>query len=790
MINSITPQALAAPIMLVTTAHPSLYEHPGPSGESVHPMLGRLVQPRHTSSVADTAAAGIPWAADNDCFQGLDAAAFTRMIDRLAGHPGCLFVTVPDVVADAAATARQFERWAPELERRGLPVALVLQDGIDSPELAAWLDRTWDRLAAVFIGGSDDFKLGPVAAELAREAKRRGKWVHWGRVNTRKRIDYIADTGAADSFDGSSWAIFRKAIVSKRTGERKLDQGLRWCMETLARSLRSVQPVVAPGRVLAPVAGGSPELDAARPAPRSNTATLRSGGTRMMVTTEHLTLVPLARVSRLKGRSPELAERDYRERLERWGQSQPTVTMLAFRCDVDRTGGTVKGRDQLESALRDIAAGDADGIVVPEAKRFGRNLRETVNLIYALREGGTVKIGRDEIELPGGALFLPLDVPGAENPSDRNSKLALHLWLSIAEHELDGYKEQWLERKTRWAEAGAHIGPAPRGYRHREHPDGEDPVGLEPDDDAPTIPEAFRILCADGLGPAAAYLGLPPTKALGTDAKPGILRNEVYLGRTSWEHPTRGAIVVHDAHTGLVEPGVFWRAQAILNGDVVARRSPKADYPLSGSGSCGRCGSALSGSLARQNRTYRCASARSPKTTCGPFSRVNADALADRLRELLVGRAEELLAEGYEDHGAPVVTRGQVRAELAERATGADIAREDLPDDERVRQAQQRRDDVAQRLAKLDPDNPVFTENPGLYGDALKRAQEDLATAQEALDKAVADVERTPGPPTPEEVAAATDDQLGQLCERLAVTFVVGPDRAPIADRVTLQPVT
>ena len=202
----------AAPIILVTTGHPTLHQHPGPAGEAVHPRLGRLLQPRHVSSVELTAAAGIPWACDNDCFQGLDAARFTAMIDRVADLPGCLFVTVPDVVGDAAATLEQFAVWAPELERRGLPVGLVAQDGLT-------IDTTpWDRLAALFIGGSTEWKEGPEAAALACEAKRRGLWVHWGRVNTRRRFDLICATGAADSFDGSKWARWRKTYLPAGLG--------------------------------------------------------------------------------------------------------------------------------------------------------------------------------------------------------------------------------------------------------------------------------------------------------------------------------------------------------------------------------------------------------------------------------------------------------------------------------------------------------------------------------------------------------------------------------------------
>lgn len=200
-------------LLLVTTAHPSLSQHTL-DGE-IHPNLGRLIQPRHTSSIEKTSADGIPWAADNDCFQSLDVAAYTRMIDRIEGLEGCRFVTVPDVVADAPATLELFEQWAPELEKRNLPLALVAQDGL---EYLRWAIQ-WDRIDALFIGGSTEWKEGPAAAELARAARDRGKWVHWGRVNTKRRFDLIVETGAADSFDGSKFARFRKTY---------LDGGLEW----------------------------------------------------------------------------------------------------------------------------------------------------------------------------------------------------------------------------------------------------------------------------------------------------------------------------------------------------------------------------------------------------------------------------------------------------------------------------------------------------------------------------------------------------------------------------------
>lgn len=210
----------AAPIILVTTGHPTLHQHPGRNGELVHPRLGRLLQPRHLSSVELTASAGIPWAADNDCFQGLDEVAYRRMLDRLEGLEGCLFVTVPDVVGDSVQTLGLFDEWADELEARGFPLGLVAQDGMTVEDLQARAGR----LAALFIGGSTEWKEGAEALELAVAAKAAGLWVHWGRVNTKRRFDLIVAGGAADSFDGSKWARWRKTY---------LPTGLEWCETAL-----------------------------------------------------------------------------------------------------------------------------------------------------------------------------------------------------------------------------------------------------------------------------------------------------------------------------------------------------------------------------------------------------------------------------------------------------------------------------------------------------------------------------------------------------------------------------
>lgn len=190
-------------LLLATQAMPQMREH-------AHTNLGRLVTPRHFSSVHEHE--GLTWAADNDCFKGLDPRAYVRMLDAVVDTPGrCLFVAVPDVVADAHATAALFEVWWRALARRGLPAALVAQDGIE--DLQRWLSMAWPRVDALFIGGSTAWKLGASAEALVAEAKRRGKWVHMGRVNSDRRIRYAASIGC-DSIDGTKWVRWRDAYLN------------------------------------------------------------------------------------------------------------------------------------------------------------------------------------------------------------------------------------------------------------------------------------------------------------------------------------------------------------------------------------------------------------------------------------------------------------------------------------------------------------------------------------------------------------------------------------------------
>lgn len=185
---------------------------------AVHTLgLGRLAGPRTRTGINHTAHAGIPWAADNDAYLAWNEPRFRRMLDTITGLPGCLFVTSPDIVGDHPATLRRFWDWQPELAGRDLPIAFVAQDGVTPDTIP------WEHCAAVFLGGTDTFKLGPDARAVAHAARARGHWLHMGRVNSYRRMRYAHALGC-DSIDGTNFARWNKA---------KLDMGKRWRQATV-----------------------------------------------------------------------------------------------------------------------------------------------------------------------------------------------------------------------------------------------------------------------------------------------------------------------------------------------------------------------------------------------------------------------------------------------------------------------------------------------------------------------------------------------------------------------------
>lgn len=156
--------------------------------------MGLLQTPAASYRLDDVAV----WAMDNGCYTNTYPGddAYLATLGRYAAHRDrCLFVAVPDVVGDAAATLALFPTMAARITAAGWPVALVAQDGMTAADLP-------DDLPWLFIGGSTEWKLGHDAAVLIAAAKARGVQVHVGRVNSARRYNLFAGLGC-DTADGT-----------------------------------------------------------------------------------------------------------------------------------------------------------------------------------------------------------------------------------------------------------------------------------------------------------------------------------------------------------------------------------------------------------------------------------------------------------------------------------------------------------------------------------------------------------------------------------------------------------
>jgi hypothetical protein len=222
--------------------------------------LGVILTPRQGNKLP----AGTLFCIDNGCGPDKDGNAGTgyigdeayiallRQIGQGEGYDDCdpdtswcLFATAPDVLGDAYATLDR-ANWSGMLawiRYAGFRAAIVAQNGLrldpargwgaDGPA-GEWLPLDWDDFDVLFLGGSGEcvpcgwvrlvaqtrevhccptcgakvteWKLGAVARALVAEAKRRGKHVHMGRVNTGKRWRYAEAIGC-DSCDGTTIAV-------------------------------------------------------------------------------------------------------------------------------------------------------------------------------------------------------------------------------------------------------------------------------------------------------------------------------------------------------------------------------------------------------------------------------------------------------------------------------------------------------------------------------------------------------------------------------------------------------
>jgi hypothetical protein len=171
---------------------------------------------------------GMKWVLDNGAFTDFHETRWLHMALDAIHDSNCQWLTMPDVVGDHHSTLQLFKKYKSQLESlSGLEIsdkcAFVIQDGCSRASIP------FAEISTVFLGGTTKFKLSRDAWIILEEAKKRGKWVHVGRVNTSNRIMYFH--GIADSIDGSGIAKFSEMRDDAVDLIRQLNKGEQMKLE-------------------------------------------------------------------------------------------------------------------------------------------------------------------------------------------------------------------------------------------------------------------------------------------------------------------------------------------------------------------------------------------------------------------------------------------------------------------------------------------------------------------------------------------------------------------------------
>jgi hypothetical protein len=152
----------------------------------------------------------MPYALDNGAFgawekkRPWDEGKFIDLLERAARHQRPLWVVVPDVVTDRAATLAMWDEWSPRVADLlpGVPLAFAVQDGMTAEDVPA-------EAGVVFVGGSTAWKWRTVRMWTDSFPR-----VHVARVNSERKLWQCHEAGA-ESCDGTGWM---------RGGEERIEE--------------------------------------------------------------------------------------------------------------------------------------------------------------------------------------------------------------------------------------------------------------------------------------------------------------------------------------------------------------------------------------------------------------------------------------------------------------------------------------------------------------------------------------------------------------------------------------
>lgn len=253
------------------------------------------------------------------------------------------------------------------------------------------------------------------------------------------------------------------------------------------------------------------------------------------------------RAMRGKLESPDLQ----RNAIDLWCQTRGVRIVGEFR-DLNRSGGTFT-RPGLIAAVDQLMAGAADGLVVSESSRAGRNVIGGLNLIEQLEAAGKWIAATD----------------GTLDTSDATRRMATIMFMAQDAHRRERMREaSAIIHQRAILEKGIQMGPAPYGYGRAGN------GRLEPHPDEAPVVRAIFEMRADRMGWAAIARRLADQgvrqrngRRLNANMLRRLAGRRVYLGEAAHGHH-----VLPGAHPAIIDDGLF---AAVQRAETVVGSSPQ-----------------------------------------------------------------------------------------------------------------------------------------------------------------------------------------------------------------------
>ena len=299
--------------------------------------------------------------------------------------------------------------------------------------------------------------------------------------------------------------------------------------------------------------------------------------------------------------------------------------------DAGRSGGSLKGREELARLLDDAESGQFERVVFWRLDRLGRNLRDLLDLSDRLEAAGVGLVSIQEA--------IDTGTPGG--------RMVRNVLGSLAEFEREITVERIKAGVAAKARAGHLVGPLPLGYVRDE----SGAVAIDPAT-APLVEESFEHYSTGQyslreLAHWAEHAGLRSTEGNLLDrlSLRKILRNPTYVGKVTLHQRRGGGVVAKGEHPALIAEDVFADVQRELTRrrrGGASRPYGREPYPLSGIATCSACGSGMLGSARvvagkYRYRHMRCSTSQRRGREACTQPMVRAEALEGHMAAYLAG---------------------------------------------------------------------------------------------------------------------------------------------------------